>query len=339
MIAFGPLGQHLLDRHRRGHDLAVDVALAHPAGDQLGVLRAEVDDEDGVDERLHAPGHGIGWRADADRRRPPLGSSSTESRPAPTRALASAGVIWPVETPRSVMTTTSGSAVEAIRASATPDVGREHAAVERQHRQAPYDEERQQEQRHLVQAWPAWPSASRSKRMPLSTKKTGTKTPKPTASSLPSTSWSRPASVAAVDQQPHDHAGRERAEQDVEPERRRDPHQRGHDDQATRTGSWPGGVQGVRHQVAQPAHGSGRRAATAAPTGEERERRQQDLAVAGVLAGRAAGRWRRSGRTPPPRRPPAGADRAARRQRRRRGRWAAACRAPWSSAPGRRPGP
>jgi hypothetical protein len=32
-----------------GHDLAVDVGLAYPPGDELGVLRAEVDDEDGVD--------------------------------------------------------------------------------------------------------------------------------------------------------------------------------------------------------------------------------------------------------------------------------------------------
>ena len=33
---------------RFGHDLGVDAQLAHPAGDELGVLRAEVDDEDGV---------------------------------------------------------------------------------------------------------------------------------------------------------------------------------------------------------------------------------------------------------------------------------------------------
>ena len=38
-------GQHLLDRHGVRHDLAVDARLAHPAGDQLGILRPEVDDE------------------------------------------------------------------------------------------------------------------------------------------------------------------------------------------------------------------------------------------------------------------------------------------------------
>ena len=32
----------------RGHDLGVDVRFAHTAGDQLRVLRAEVDDEDEV---------------------------------------------------------------------------------------------------------------------------------------------------------------------------------------------------------------------------------------------------------------------------------------------------
>ncbi len=40
------LGQHLGDRHLVRNDLAVDVGLAHAARDQLGVLRAEVDDED-----------------------------------------------------------------------------------------------------------------------------------------------------------------------------------------------------------------------------------------------------------------------------------------------------
>ena len=50
----GPLGQHLRDRHRRRDDLGVDVALAHPAGDQLRVLRAEVDDENGVKATGHA---------------------------------------------------------------------------------------------------------------------------------------------------------------------------------------------------------------------------------------------------------------------------------------------
>ena len=40
--------QHLRDRHRVRHDLGVDPRLAHPAGDQLGVLGAEVDDEDEV---------------------------------------------------------------------------------------------------------------------------------------------------------------------------------------------------------------------------------------------------------------------------------------------------
>ena len=45
-------GQHLGHRHRVGHDLGVDAGLAHAAGDQLGVLRPEVDDEDQVVLRL-----------------------------------------------------------------------------------------------------------------------------------------------------------------------------------------------------------------------------------------------------------------------------------------------
>ena len=42
------LGEHLGHRHRVRHDLAVDLRLADAAGDELGVLRAEVDDEDGA---------------------------------------------------------------------------------------------------------------------------------------------------------------------------------------------------------------------------------------------------------------------------------------------------
>jgi len=42
------LGEHLLDRHGARHDLAVDPGLADATGDELGVLRTEVDDQDGV---------------------------------------------------------------------------------------------------------------------------------------------------------------------------------------------------------------------------------------------------------------------------------------------------
>ena len=41
-------GQHLGDRHGVRHDLGVDPGLADPAGDQLGVLRPEVDHQDQV---------------------------------------------------------------------------------------------------------------------------------------------------------------------------------------------------------------------------------------------------------------------------------------------------
>ncbi len=41
-------GEHLLDRHVVRHDLGVDPGLAHTARDQLGVLGAEVDDQDQV---------------------------------------------------------------------------------------------------------------------------------------------------------------------------------------------------------------------------------------------------------------------------------------------------
>src|SRR5216684_8732275 len=42
----GAEGFHLLEGHRAGVDLAVDVQLPHAPGDELRVLRPEVEDED-----------------------------------------------------------------------------------------------------------------------------------------------------------------------------------------------------------------------------------------------------------------------------------------------------
>jgi hypothetical protein len=43
-----PAQRQLVGRHAVRHDLAVDVQLAGPAGDQLGVLGTEIDDQNGV---------------------------------------------------------------------------------------------------------------------------------------------------------------------------------------------------------------------------------------------------------------------------------------------------
>ena len=61
-IAFGLPGQHLRDRHGVRHDLGVDLRLAHPPGDQLGVLGTEVDDQDQVVLRHAASLSGIRMR-------------------------------------------------------------------------------------------------------------------------------------------------------------------------------------------------------------------------------------------------------------------------------------
>src|SRR3989442_2294962 len=44
--ALAPEGADLLERHRAGMELAIDVQLADPSGDQLRVLRPEVEDQD-----------------------------------------------------------------------------------------------------------------------------------------------------------------------------------------------------------------------------------------------------------------------------------------------------
>ena len=47
-------GGHLGRRHLARHDLREDVGLAHPAGDETGVLRPEVDDQHPVEVTLRA---------------------------------------------------------------------------------------------------------------------------------------------------------------------------------------------------------------------------------------------------------------------------------------------
>ena len=78
-------GEHLGHRHRVRHDLGVDPRLAHAAGDQLGVLRPEVDDEDQVVLRL-AGGSRHGRSLSACRRRPAAGRA-----PGPGRSGSEAG--------------------------------------------------------------------------------------------------------------------------------------------------------------------------------------------------------------------------------------------------------
>ncbi|GAA3088231.1 hypothetical protein GCM10020254_36090 [Streptomyces goshikiensis] len=64
----GVLGQHLGHGHGAGHDLAVDPCLADAAGDELGVLGAEVDDENRVRGAVVGGGggfwHGAGLPAE-----------------------------------------------------------------------------------------------------------------------------------------------------------------------------------------------------------------------------------------------------------------------------------
>ena len=77
-----PLGQHLGHRHRVRHDLAVDPGLADPAGDQLRVLRPEVDHQDG--------GGDVPGSAGVASRRPPRAAVPSTAKPALFRAPAHA---------------------------------------------------------------------------------------------------------------------------------------------------------------------------------------------------------------------------------------------------------
>ena len=65
----GLLGEHVRHAHGVGDDLGVDVSLTHAARDQLGILRAEVDDEDGMHVRSVHPANG------------------TRARPAPSHSI------------------------------------------------------------------------------------------------------------------------------------------------------------------------------------------------------------------------------------------------------------
>ena len=144
MIAFGSLREHLGDRHRVRHDLGVDPGLPDPAGDQLGVLRPEVDDQDQVvfrhDRSLgvrHAsasarrtdqhrsrapqasvrPGRQIRARPGREGGRALTGPSHRRTRVEPTVEGADAGSAPPNDRAAGLVTPTSrfGSAVDRVR--------------------------------------------------------------------------------------------------------------------------------------------------------------------------------------------------------------------------------
>ena len=83
-----PTGFFARDLGRGGgvrHDLAVDAGLAHAAGDQLRVLRAEVDDEHGALIGLGLFGHrlfsvGMAWVRDECSARECSSASSRDFR-------------------------------------------------------------------------------------------------------------------------------------------------------------------------------------------------------------------------------------------------------------------
>src|SRR5439155_16024548 len=76
-------GEHLRDRHRTRNDLAVYVDLAYPPGDQLRVLRPEVDAEDEVGRVVHASTYSIRPSRCPARAATPCPRSSTRARPSP----------------------------------------------------------------------------------------------------------------------------------------------------------------------------------------------------------------------------------------------------------------
>ena len=65
-----------------GDDLGVDVGLTYPAGDELGVLGAEVDDEDCVELSLHV--------------RDEIGGREAHAEPAPSeeRGTTMSSAFW-----------------------------------------------------------------------------------------------------------------------------------------------------------------------------------------------------------------------------------------------------
>ena len=81
----GLAGERLGDGRVLRHDLGVDLRLPHPAGDQLGVLRPVVDDEDGG--RLH-PAQGSQCTSGAVPRSGPHPRVSCRSRRVPARVRA-----------------------------------------------------------------------------------------------------------------------------------------------------------------------------------------------------------------------------------------------------------
>ena len=143
------LGQHLGDRHRVRHDLGVDLRLAHPAGDQLGVLGSEVHHEDRA-RRAHVrkayrqshPPPGTGRRPGASapavsaarraaRRGRPPGPPGAAAAPRATRGTATRAAARVRHRPCSASSDIARSACAVIVSDGfTPEVRRDRRAVD-----------------------------------------------------------------------------------------------------------------------------------------------------------------------------------------------------------------
>ena len=97
--------------------------------------------------------------------------------PAPTSEAAVPERMCPSSTAIVVMATTSGSSVAEKNGQGDALARLEDVAVEQQRRHPAHDQEEDEEHRQLEHADGSSPSASRSKLMPLTTKKNGMKKP------------------------------------------------------------------------------------------------------------------------------------------------------------------
>ena len=149
------------------------------------------------------------------------GKISTESIAAPTSAAAFCGFIRPVSSPISVIATTSGSAVAESNDHREQLGAGEDAPVQEQHRYSAHQEEQSEEERHAedgdgvfrerveVEAHPAHDEEDRDEHTEGDARQL----------------LFDDVRLLSMVREPHDETGDECAEQDVEPELARDPHE------------------------------------------------------------------------------------------------------------------
>ena len=238
------------ERHAHGRaDRLRRRGRARPAGDRPAVHAGAAEPDRGGG----APA-GAAVAERARRARASEGKMRTERTAAPTNAAAVLERMWPCSTPIAVMATTSGSCVDANSASAARSSRGQLAPVEQEHGQAADDQEQAEEQRQLQQ-----PAGARDQRVEVerdAARHEEERDQEPEADGVELRLEA--IELLALEHALHEQAGRERAQDHVEPEVGGEHDEREHRQHGQPHRELPARLQRALEEVPAPSDGTGR---------------------------------------------------------------------------------